>query len=169
MKAFSTMGAAALALALQAGFATAHADSTSTGGHCTGMMVTDYVISKAATTTSSEAFQNITDGNLNFTTSATGCVVITFSAIGVLSPPSDGSTEFLDVRTLLDGSNLCMPAQYDPLFLADELTSIGSENSATHICKSVTAGAHTVQVQFRSSPGGSNVTIISPTLTVTHN
>src|SRR5436305_437576 len=89
MKPLVRMISAALALVLQSGFAGAYASSTSTSGHCTGMTVTDYTSSWAENITASEAWQNVTDAHVNFTTSATGCVIITFSGPAVVTAATD--------------------------------------------------------------------------------
>lgn len=168
MKAVSTIFAAALALAFQGSFAGAYASSTGTGGHCTGMTVTDYVSSYAYDQTSSTAWVNITDGNLNFTTSATGCVMITFAGTGIAAADSPNVYSALLVRTLLDGNNLCVPAPYDDVFSEAVQPAPKIAGSITHICKNVTAGAHTLRVQFHSNGNGA-VAIESHVLTVTHN
>ena len=115
MKTIATIIAAALALALQGAFAGAQA--VNANGHCTGMTVTDYVSSDVNERTTSTMFVNITDGHLNFITSATGCVLITFAGVGNVFPPGGGLSEDLHVRTLLDGSNLCVPASTFDVFL----------------------------------------------------
>jgi hypothetical protein len=167
MKTISTIFAAALTLVLQAGFAGAHANATS--AQCTGPTVTDYVSSNGKTDTLSTTFINVTDAHLNFTTSSTGCVVITFTAVGFVEPGTGNNTAFdiMSLRTLLDGNNLCMPGLYDELFLSLPSPGGASVNSVTHICKNVAAGAHTVQVEIETN---GNVGVIrSPVLTVTHN
>jgi hypothetical protein len=163
MKTLATIFAALLALALQGGFAGAQANSTS--GHCTGMTVTDFVSSDVINQTTSSAWQNVTDAHLNFTTSSTGCVVITFE--GVASVSGNGGSGWLRVRTLMDGNNLCVPATTDPsvLIAADPAPAIAS--SIIRVCKNVTAGAHTVQVQYNSGSGIAEID--GHVLTVTHN
>src|SRR5581483_7649973 len=106
MKLTSTIIAAGFALVLQGAFTGAYANATS--GHCTGMTITDYVESDSSTSTGSTSWLNLTDAHLNFTTSATGCVIITFSGVGDVG--TDGAhVNTLHVRTLLDGNNLCAP------------------------------------------------------------
>ncbi len=158
--------ATALALVLQGTFTGAYA--TNATGHCTGMTVTDFVSSDKFDNTTSEAWVNITDGHLNFTTSATGCVSITFSGVGNIAPPSNGLAD-LHMRTLLDGNNLCAPALTNDLFLQGGYGNPpASANSFMRICKNVVAGTHTLQVQFRSGEGYS-VWILGHQLAVTHN
>ena len=168
MKPLVRMISAALALVLQSGFAGAYASSTSTSGHCTGMTVTDYTSSWAENITASEAWQNVTDAHVNFTTSATGCVIITFSGPAVVTAATD-SDNILHVRTLLDGNNLCAPAYYDDRFEQAVSPAPLIASSITRTCKNVAAGAHVLQVQFRGTDGTHNVYIHSSVLTVTHN
>ena len=167
MKLTSTIIAAGFALVLQGAFAGAYANAT--GGHCTGMTVTDYVSSDVNQSTSSTAWVNITDGQLNFTTPATGCVVVTFSGLAFDSPNTTGVYQYLYVRTLLDGHNLCVPALTNDTFAAAQLPSPLTATSITRICKNVAAGAHSIQAQMsvNSSAGTSYVT--GHQLTVTHN
>jgi hypothetical protein len=163
MRTLATMIAAVLALTLQSTFVDAQANSTS--GHCTAMTVTDYVLSDFNDATNSQAWVNITDGHMSFTTSATGCVIITFSASPSVVPNS--SYEQLHVRTLLDGNNLCALALSNDNFLESQRLPEPA-SSITRICKNVTPGTHTLQAQFRSDMG-SLVEILSHVLTVTHN
>jgi hypothetical protein len=165
MKLLATMTAAALAVVLQGGFGSAHAANAA--GHCTGMTVTDFVSSDADDSTNLMTFVNVADGHLNFSTSGTGCVMITFSGEAIVYPPG-GGLEYMRVRTLLDGSSLCVPALTADIFWASGDPSPRTANSITHICKNVAAGNHTVQVQY-SSGYGNYVEIIGHVLTITHN
>lgn len=165
MKTVTTLFAAALALVLQGAFAGAQAVNAS--GHCTGMTVTDFVSSDSDDQTGSTTWVNVTDGHLNLTTSSTGCVEITFSGLALVRQTS-GTLTHLRVRTLMDGNNLCVPALTNDLFLLGDGPTAASANSITHVCKNVTAGAHTVQVQFYSQEGDI-VEIVGHELTVTHN
>jgi hypothetical protein len=130
------------------------------------MTVTDYRSSNVQQFTSSAAWVNLIDGQVNFTTSAVGCVSIVFSAVGLVTAQT-GSGE-LRVRTLMDSNNLCMPAFASDDFVGSDDTVSPVAASITHICKNVAAGAHAVQVQFTST-GGQNVSLSSQVLSVTHN
>src|SRR5581483_5766229 len=152
MKTVFVIFAAALALVLQGGFAAAQANSSS--GHCTAMTVTDYVSSDAAINTTSGAWVNVIDGHLNFTTSNIGCVMITFSAEAGVFTNGGSLTEAMHVRTLMDGNNLCAPATMPDIFLLSTDPAPQTANSITHVCKNVAAGAHNVQMQYRSTAGG---------------
>src|SRR5690348_7033570 len=142
MKTFWTLISAALALVLQGAFAAAQAVNAS--GHCTGMTVIDYLSSDSNDHTSSTAWSNVADGHLNFTTSGTGCVMITFSGPAFATPSSNNVYEALYVRTLLDGNNVCAPALMAEVFSDAEYPDPETANSITRICKNVAAGAHAV-------------------------
>jgi hypothetical protein len=168
MKIISLVFAAILMLALQGGFTGAHANATS--GHCTGMTITDFISSDHADQTTSTSWQNLTDGHLNFTTSSTGCVEITFSGLAFVSPISPYG-EFLHLRTLLDGTALCVPATTVDIFYQASQTPEPPPEvpaSTTRVCKKVAAGAHTLQLQYKSDLGGT-VQIAGHELTITHN
>lgn len=165
MKLLATIASAAFALVVHSAFAGAQAANSS--GHCTGVTVTDYLTSDFDDHTTSTTFQNLTDGHLNVTTSTTGCVMITFSGFAEIYPQA-AVGEALRVRTLLDGNNLCYPAYGDDTFLEGSAPATAGAHSITRICKNVTAGAHTVQVQYRSSVGGA-VEIAGHMLTIAHN
>ncbi len=162
MKMTVAMFATALAFVLQGAFLTAHADETASG-HCTGMTVTDFLSSSHNNRAFTATWKAITDAHLNFTTSSTGCVVVTFSGVAALS-----STNIIHVRTLLDGNNLCVPALTNDFFFSGS-GSDGSAHSITRVCKNVSAGAHTVQVQYRGESKFLPIEMLGHVLTVTHN
>lgn len=163
MKSLTTLIAFCLAIVLQSAFAGAQA--TNASGHCTGMTVTDYVSSDFNNSTSSNNWVDITDGRLNFTTSATGCVMIMFSAVANVIP-SSGYTS-LHVRTLLDGNGLCLPALADDTFEDANNRAPTGAREFTRVCKNVPAGVHSVRVQFSCYGGTCQTT--EHVLTLTHN
>jgi hypothetical protein len=118
--------------------------------------------------TLSTTYVNVIDGHLNFTTSTTGCVAITFSAVGDVSNTLN-SFGYMFVRTLLDGSQLCVPATSSGIFLGSGLPRPVIAASFTHVCKNVAAGLHTVQVQFSVDTANSQGELVGHVLTVTHN
>lgn len=168
MKAFATIIAAGLALVFQ-GVRTP-AQAINANGQCTGMTVTDFLSSDVNQSTDSKTFVTITDGQLNFTTSATGCVMITFSAVATVgSNTSDSSYEQLRVRTLLDANSPCVPAKYNDTFLSSVNPAPAIAASITRICKNVAAGVHTLRVQYAASGVSGSVGLGSHILTITHN
>lgn len=128
------------------------------------MTVTDYLSSSFNNSTDSHSWVDITDGRLNFTTSAIGCVMITFSAVANVIP--SGGYSSLHVRTLLDGAT-CMPAQADDTFEDAVNPAPTGARAFTRVCKNVPAGVHAVRVQY-SNFGGTGQTT-AHVLTVTHN
>ncbi len=167
MKIISAMVAAiGFALALAGASATVQAD-TGTGGHCPGMTITDYFSSYNYDHTASTSFVNVTDARVSFTTSSTGCVVITFAGPADIFP-NGGGYDILHVRTLLDGNNPCVSAIYNDVFSQAVVPMPVTANSITRVCKNVSPGSHYVQVQYRSDAGGT-AEIFSHVLTVTHN
>lgn len=170
MKSAFIVAAAVLALLLQGGLTSAHAINAS--GHCTGATVTDYLSSDRRDQTASATFVNLTDGKLTFITSGTGCVVILFSGSAAVSSVDDGFYDLMHVRTLLDGTSNCAPGTTSDIFLSARNPGPANASSITRICKNVTAGVHTVQVQFRNetgAPDGGSSDIAGHILTVTHN
>lgn len=167
MKTVMTMIAAALALVLQAAFASAHA--TVLNSHCTGMSVTDSATSDITAGTSSPDWLNVPEGSRSFNiSSVNGCAVITFSGVAVLTPsPNTADSADLDVRTLLDGKSTCEAPSTNETFLSAPYPAPESANSITRVCEHVATGSHTVQVQFRSE--NQTVFIYGHVLTVTHN
>jgi hypothetical protein len=166
MKVLSIGFAACLGFVLAGGLTAAHANAVST--HCTGMTVTDAIESNSDNQTQSTSWQNIPDALLHFTTSSTGCVVITFSGVADVSNPNL-SYSYLSVRTLLDGNQICVPGGSSATFLASGQPPPVTAASITHVCKNVAAGAHTVQVQFSIGQVGQDGEIAGHVLTVTHN
>lgn len=172
MKTAFIIFAACLAFAVQGRFADAAAPVTH--AHCTGMTVTDSTASAAQSYADSDSstWQNVTDANRSFTLSSAGCAVIGFSALASASNNNSGF-QYIYLRMLVDGVPACAPTNTDTVFYS----SVGGYEagvtaSTTRICEHLTAGPHTVQVQFfNDSVLGTDGTaqIDSPTLTVTHN
>lgn len=160
MKAVGKVLAICAALLLPAGFSAAHAASSS--GRCTNLPQTDFINSDADDATTSTAWQDITDGYRNFVQASDGCAIITVS--GPVRSGTSTTTGVLEMRTLLDGTAICVPPDFN-----DGLTqSFGAfSTSITRICEHVAAGPHTIQVQYHSS-NGQTVELLSHVLTVAH-
>lgn len=164
MRSIAAILTACAAFVLQAGFSGVYAANAS--GECSGPAKTNFLSSDGFDQTLSTVWNDITDGRLNFTTAATGCVIVTFSALG--STTSNGGFNLLHVRTLLDVNSLCMPANANDVFLSASPPGISSNNSIVRVCKNIAAGSHSVRVQYRSGDGDL-VAIGSHVLTVMHN
>lgn len=120
---------------------------------------TAYVESDAENFTSSPSYINVTDGAVSFTQGGrtTGCIAVHFEA-----QSAGTGSEILYVRALLDGG---------PMFPADiSFAGVDVVSSAHGFTweGSATPGAHTVQMQYRSSDGKADVFIEPHVTTVQH-
>ena len=106
-----------------------------------------YSVSTDLQKTGSRAFRDATGTSVSFTQSQAGCVEVDFSAEAAATP-----NELLVTQVVLDGSTVCLPA--DNVFASDSPSSDLAAHAMNYICPSVTAGNHTVKVQFRSRFGG---------------
>lgn len=115
-------------------------------GSCllTGMK---YSVSTDLQKTASRAFRDVTGTAIAFTQSQTSCVEVDFSAEAAATP-----NELLVTEVVLDGSAACLPA--DNIFASDSPSSDLAAHAMSYICPGVTAGNHTIKVQFRSRFGG---------------
>lgn len=173
MKAIATLLAIACAFILEGHVSPARA--VNTGGDCSGMTATNYIMSDVADSTNSPTFVNLTDGNLTFAMASAGCASITFTAMPNARSNQQG-TEFqlpnMQVRVLLDGNLSCAPALQDNTFYRRNGDGRPS-TSFTRVCKNLSAGSHTVQVQFRQYQADPAANLIPSlewhVLTVTHN
>lgn len=166
------MRAMAVVMAVWAAF-TIHAswseaEAASASGECAAPTATAFVSSDQTDSTASTSWVNVTDGRLNFTTAAAGCVTITFSGPAYANDGPGDDYNTLHVRTLLDGNTLCVPALYSDVFSQAQYPPPDTANSITRICKNIAAGAHNVQVQYRGDNASFAVVILSHVLTVAH-
>ena len=106
-----------------------------------------YSVSTDLQKTGSRQFRDATGTSVSFTQSQAGCVEVDFSAEAAATP-----NELLVTQVVLDGSTVCLPA--DNVFASDSPSSDLAAHAMNYICPSVTAGNHTVKVQFRSRFGG---------------
>jgi len=127
-------------------------------GSCT-FTKTEYAAANALDESASENFVNLRDaGSITFIQGGTGCVAGTFFANGG-APAGD----HLGLQVLLDG-NPCAPLTNGYIFADTEFSS----HSAAFFCGArVSAGRHTIQVQYHSGFGG-NVQLFQRTLEVDH-
>ena len=166
----SIVFAACLAFAIQGPFAGAQA--TVNHAHCTAMNVTDSTTSDQTSYSDGNTWQNVIDGSGTFTLSGAGCAVISFSAVVVATTYST-DFEYLYLRILVDGKSTCALAYATQLLYSSDqgVNTSAVPASVTRVCEHLTAGTHTVQVQYENVPssGGGDVEVLAPTLTVTHN
>jgi hypothetical protein len=105
-----------------------------------------YSQSTTLQTTGSKAFTDVSGTSVSFTQGAAGCVEVSFSAEAATMP-----REILVTQVVLDGGTVCAPS--DNLFASDSPSGDLAAHAMNYICPSVTAGSHTVKVQFRSRFG----------------
>jgi hypothetical protein len=115
-------------------------------GSCvlTGM---NYSVSTDLQKTGSRQFRDVTGTSIAFTQSSAGCVEVDFSSEAAATP-----NELLVTEAVLDGTTVCLPA--DNIFASDSPSNDLAVHAMNYICPTVTAGAHTVKIQFRSRFGG---------------
>jgi hypothetical protein len=95
--------------------------------------------------TFSRNFSTITGTSVSFTQGSGGCVEVSFSSEALTSP-----NEILLTQAVLDGSTVCIPG--DNYFAAPSSGYPGT-HAMNYICPSVSAGKHTVTIQFASWRG----------------
>jgi len=105
-----------------------------------------YSVSTDLQKSSSRNYRDVTGTSVTFTQGAPGCVEVSFTAEGAATPH-----ELLITRALLDGRE-CLPT--DNIFASDSPSSDLADHAMNYICPSVSAGAHTAKIQFRSRFGG---------------
>lgn len=106
-----------------------------------------YSVSTDLQKTASRTYRDVTGTSVSFTQSKAGCVEADFSAEAAATP-----NELLVTQAVLDGSTICLPA--DSIFASDSPSSDLAAHAMNYICPNVTAGNHTIKVQFRSRFGG---------------
>ena len=115
-------------------------------GTCTGG-ANAYSVSTNLQTTNARNYKDVTGTSVSFTQGAAGCAEVSFSAEAATVPG-----ELLLAQAVLDGKTVCAPA--GNIFASDSPSSDLADHAMNYICPDVTAGAHTVKIQFRSRFGG---------------
>jgi|KBSMisStaDraftv2_1062788.scaffolds.fasta_scaffold336738_1 hypothetical protein len=106
-----------------------------------------YSISTDLQTTSSKNYRDVSGTGVSFTQGAAGCVEVSFSGEGATTPGN-----LLVTQAVLDGSTVCLPG--DNNFASDSPSSDVSDHAMNFICPNVSAGNHSVKIQFRTRFGG---------------
>jgi hypothetical protein len=119
-------------------------DATTTTGTCT-TGAEAYSVSTTPQATSSTSFSNVNGTTVSFNQGAAGCVEVSFSSEALTSP-----NEILLTQAVLDGSTVCTPG--DNLF-ASPSSGYPATHAMNYICPNVSAGNHSVTVQFASRYG----------------
>jgi hypothetical protein len=127
---------------------TFHPDSQASSNAATGTCETGseaYSVSTTSQATFSKSFSTVNGTSVSFTQGSSGCVEVSFSSEALTSP-----NEILLTQAMLDGNKVCIPG--DNLFAAPS-SGFPSTHTMNYICPSVSAGKHTVTIQFASRYG----------------
>src|SRR6185503_17301819 len=92
-------------------------------------------------------YKDVTGTTVSFTQGTAGCAEVSFTAEAATTPG-----ELLLTQAVLDGKTICTPA--GNIFASDSPSSDLADHAMNYICPSVSAGAHTAKIQFRSRFGG---------------
>ena len=131
--------------ALAAGFHDTKTPAVAATGTCTESAA-GYSVSTAFQSTSKTSWTTVNGTTLSFKQGSAGCVEVSFSAeTGTL--PGDN----LLARVVLDSSTVCTPT--NNLFGAEGNSDNPADRAMNFICPSVSAGSHSVKVQFASRFG----------------
>lgn len=121
---------------------------SATGATTTGTCTTGteaYSVSTTSQSTSSKSFSNVNGTTVSFNQGAAGCVEVSFSSEALTSP-----NEIMLTQAVLDGSTVCTPG--DNLF-ASPSAGYPATHAMNYICPNVSAGKHSVTMQFASRYG----------------
>lgn len=132
---------------------------TVAAGTCFGLHSMKFTVSRTIEATTSQTYVDVADGgNIGFTSTALGCVVVTFS--GDMEVANTGNS--LIVRIVLDSA----PCEPSDMVL---LSHAGFDSRAmTFVCGDVPAGSHAIQAEYRSYKAGQSVAVATRTLTVSY-
>jgi|SRR5579871_587872 len=131
--------------ALATGFHDAERPAAVSTGTCTEGGAA-YSVATGAQYTSKTSWTTVTGTTVSFKQGSAGCVEVSFSGEAATTPGDN-----LLARVLLDGSTACSPT--DNLFGAEGNSDNPADRAMNYICPSVSAGSHTVKVQFASRFG----------------
>ena len=106
-----------------------------------------YSVSTDLQTTTSKNYRDVSGTGVSFTQGAAGCVEVSFSGEGATTPGN-----LLVIQAVLDNSTVCLPG--DDNFASDSPSSDVSDHAMNFICPNVSAGSHSVKIQFRTRFGG---------------
>jgi|SRR5215469_1268698 len=142
----SALFAVIAAPALAAGFHDSEQPTAGATGTCTESAA-GYSVSTSFQSTRRTSWSTVNGTTISFKQGSAGCVEVSFSGeAGTL--PGDN----LLARVVLDTSTICTPT--NNLFGAEGSSDNPADRAMNFICPSVSAGSHTVKVQFASRFGG---------------
>ena len=103
-----------------------------------------FITSTFLSTTDSGDYANFAEAGVKFTQARTGCVVVSFSAQAYVSNQSGAG---IQVRAVLDGTTVCEPPGVS--FGGFKPDGHVPASAMSFVCKGITAGEHTLRMQFR--------------------
>jgi hypothetical protein len=167
MSLFTTVAAVAFLSFSTAGIAGPGEAGASKAGtkaisNCNGASRIFVTQSSSSQTTSSTAFVDVIGSLTSFTTTATKCVIIDFSAQAFAPPTASG---LMFVRALLDGVTASVDGEIQ--FVAQSNT-LSDAHSYNFVFPSVSIGAHNVRMQFRTNNAANAVTINGFNMVINH-
>jgi hypothetical protein len=132
------------------------ADAASFAGNCI-TNATEYRVTDTNKSTTSTTFVAVPQSGIQFAQggSASGCVIVTFTAVLTVD------NAWMYVKATLDGKNPLDPEAGVWRVIAQE------SRTAVFVFRNVAPGSHTIVMKFRSSNGG-NVTVYNRTTTVSY-
>lgn len=114
-------------------------------GTCTESGI-GYSVSTTFQTTSSKSFTDVSGTQISFTQGSTGCVEVSFSGeVGTVAG------ETMRAQAVLDNKTVCIPG--NNLFGSQGTTDNPADRAMNYICPSVSAGSHSIKIQFASTFG----------------
>jgi hypothetical protein len=120
--------------------------ANTTSGTCTEGAA-GYSVSTGFQSTSRTSWTTVNGTTLSFQQGSAGCVEVSFSAEAGTWPGDN-----LLARVVLDSGTVCAPT--NNFFGAEGNSDNPADRAMNFICPSVSAGGHTVKVQFASRFGG---------------
>jgi len=118
--------------------------AVTTGSCTTGAEA--YSVATTPQSTFSKTFSIVTGTTVSFTEGTAGCVEVSFSAETITA-----RDEVMLTQAVLDGSTLCIPG--DNLFSTSAPAGYPATHAMNYICPSVSAGNHSITMQFASYYG----------------
>jgi hypothetical protein len=128
--------------------------------NCNGATRINVAQSSTSQTTSSTAFVDVIGSSQSITTTATKCMLVSFS--GQVFSPGTGGLMF--VQAVLDGS-----ASVDgAIQFQSESNTLSNAHAYNFIFPSVSIGGHTIKMQYRTNSAANAVTINDFDMVVNH-
>ena len=127
-----------------------------TKGSCT-LTKTKYLMPTTGASTTSTSFVNVPTSKVTFTQSKAGCVIVHFAAYAAA-----GASNNLTVETLLDDTTL---GGHGEMFFASD-NGTGDARQTVFVFPDVSAGAHFIQMKYRTTNGSIAVQLNDRTIIV---